>query len=447
MCKQLSFCAGVLYNIGMDLFDYGQTTIPSNAPLADRMRPQTLADFIGQKHLVGNNSLLVRAIKADKLGNCIFYGPPGTGKTTLAGIIAASTQGAFEKLNAVSSGVADAKRVIEEARTRLKLYGKKTYLLLDECHRWNKAQSDSVLDAMEDGSIVFIGSTTENPFFSMTKAIVSRCRIFELKPLTDADIIDGLKRAVVDPRGLGKMHVSVEEEAYRVFAWGAAGDLRNALNALELAALTTAVDGNGQIVIDKTTAEQSVQRKSISVDETLYYDMLSAFCKSLRGSDADAALYWAFHLIEAGCDPLILFRRLFVHASEDVGMADSNALQMVTAACTAYEHLGITEGSLPLAHAIIYVCTAPKSNSVVVARERVTDAVKNRADNRVPEHLLNHNAVDGHKNPSYLYPHDFGGYCKQQYLPDSLKDEVYYIPKENGKEAAVQSFLESIRNQ
>ena len=329
----------------MDLFDFGQSQQPSTAPLADRVRPRALNEFIGQKHLIGDNSLLVRAIKADKLGNCIFYGPPGTGKTTLAGIIAATTKGAFEKLNAVSSGVAEAKRVIEEARTRLKMYGKKTYLLLDECHRWNKAQSDSVLGAMEDGSIIFIGSTTENPFFSMTKAIVSRCRIFELKGLTDADVIDGLRRAVADERGLKNMHVEVTDEAYEVFAWGAAGDLRNALNAMELAALTTPIDKEGVVRIDKATAEQSIQRKSISVDETLYYDMLSAFCKSLRGSDPDAALYWAFHLIEAGCDPLILFRRLWAHASEDVGMADTNAMQVVTAACTAYEPSAIPKCS------------------------------------------------------------------------------------------------------
>lgn len=429
----------------MDLFDFGQQNKPSQAPLADRMRPRALNEFIGQKHLISSHSLLVRAIQADKLGNCIFYGPPGTGKTTLASIIAATTKGAFEKLNAVSSGVGDAKRVIEEARTRLKMYGKRTYLLLDECHRWNKAQSDSVLGAMEDGSIIFIGSTTENPFFAMTKAIVSRCRIFELKALTEADIIEGLRRAAVEERGLGKMNVSVDEEAFEVFAWGAAGDLRNAMNALELAALTTPTDAEGKIHIDKAAAEQSIQRKSISVDETLYYDMLSAFCKSLRGSDSDAALYWAFHLIEAGCDPMIMFRRLWAHASEDVGMADSNAMLVVNAACSAYEHMGIVEGSLPLAHAIIYVCTAPKSNSVVTARDRVQDAVRNRADNRVPEHLLNRAAADGHVKPTYKYPHNFGGYCAQQYLPDSLKDEVYYTPSENGKEADVKRFLEYIR--
>lgn len=430
----------------MDLFDYAALDAPSNAPLADRMRPRTLDEFIGQRHLIYKNSLLERAIRADKLGSCIFYGPPGTGKSTLASIIAASTKGAFAKLNAVSSGVADAKRVIDEARARLKMYGKKTYLLLDECHRWNKAQSDSVLGAIEDGSIIFIGSTTENPYFSMTRAIVSRCRVFELKSLTDADIIEGLKRAVADTeRGLGKMNVAVDEDAYAVFAWGAAGDLRNALNALELAVLTTPVDKDGRIVVDKTVAENSIQRKSVSVDETMFYDMLSAFCKSLRGSDPNAALYWAFLLVEAGCDPLIIFRRLMAHASEDVGLADSNAMVVVASACAEYERMGIKEGSLPLAHAIIYVCTAPKSNSVVMARDSVMKTIAERADNRVPEHLLNRDTVDGHEKPAYIYPHDLGGYAKQQYLPDSLKDEVFYRPSHNGHEKEIGEFMEYIK--
>ena len=283
----------------MDLFDtldYSQKL----APLADRMRPTTLDEFFGQKHLLYDGSLLKRAIKADKLGSCIFFGPPGVGKTTLAGIVASSTNAHFVKLNAVSSGVADAKKVIDEARERLRVYGKRTYLLLDECHRWNKAQSDCVLSAIEDGSIIFIGSTTENPYLSMTRAIVSRCRVFELKSLSEQDVMDGLFRAATDKeRGLGNMNVKLDEDAARHLAYCSGGDMRNALNALELAALTTP-PVNGVICIDKSVAEQSIQRKAISVDESKYFDMLSAFCKSLRGSDADAALYWAFMLIEAG---------------------------------------------------------------------------------------------------------------------------------------------------
>ena len=284
----------------MDLFT--QNTI-KNAPLYERMRPNTLEEFIGQEHIVGKNSLLWRAIKSDMLGSCIFWGPPGTGKTTLANIITKTTNSNFVKLNAVSSGVGDAKKVIDEARNNFALFGRKTYLLLDECHRWNKAQSDSVLAAIEEGCIIFIGSTTENPYMSMTPAIVSRCRIFQFKPLTEQNIIKALDRAVKDEeKGLGKLNVTLTDEAKQHYAWASAGDLRSALGALELAVKTTPIDKNGKIVIDKTVAEQSIQVKALSTDETTYYDMLSAFCKSLRGSDAEAALFWSNRLIEAGCD-------------------------------------------------------------------------------------------------------------------------------------------------
>ncbi len=433
------------YTFRMDLFDFTENT-SVNAPLADRMRPRSLSEFIGQEHIVGEGSLLSRAIKADKLGSCIFYGPPGTGKTTLASIIAAETKGVFEKLNAVSCGVADAKRVIDEAEKRRKMYGKKTYLLLDECHRWNKAQSDSVLAAIENGNIIFIGSTTENPYFSMTRAIVSRCRVFELKPLTEADVIKGLKRAVSDEkRGLGSMGIIVDEDAYETIAWGANGDLRNALNGLELAALTTPPDSGGHIRIDKKTASQSVQKRTISVDETKYYDMLSAFCKSLRGSDADAALYWAVALIKSGCDPMIILRRMITHASEDVGLADSSALGVAVNACLAYERLGQTEGLIPMAHAIIYICSAPKSCSVVKALSAVQKTVEEKADFDVPPHLLNRESPHmNRQQPLYKYPHDYGGYVKQQYLPDSLKSEKFYFPSDNGDEKKIAEFLKQL---
>lgn len=404
-----------------------------NLPLSERLRPESLEEFIGQEHIVSKNSLLSRAIKTDMLGSCIFYGPPGTGKTTLANIISKTSNCKSVKLNAVSSGVADAKKVIDEARNDFWLYGKKTYLLLDECHRWNKAQSDSVLAAIEEGCIVFIGSTTENPFISMTRAIVSRCRVFEFKPLSDNDIDKALINAVSSKKGLLDYNVELTDEARKHYVWASSGDLRCALNALELAFKTTPINKDGKIVIDKQAAEQSIQKKSMSIDETMYYDMLSAFCKSLRGSDADAALYWSNRLIASGCDPLLIARRLMAHASEDVGMADSNALLLATCALVAVKNMGLPEGNIPLSHAIIYVCEAAKSNSVVKAMQQAqNDALFVKAD-AVPNHLKNHPTLIGKKQP-YKYPHDFGGYVKQQYMPDELKDRVYYVPSNNGRE-------------
>ena len=429
----------------MDLFDLADNGAKA-APLAERMRPHSLDEFIGQRHLLRSGSLLMRAISADKLGSCIFFGPPGTGKTTLAGIIANSTKSDFVKLNAVSSGVAEAKRVIDEARERLRLYNRKTYLLLDECHRWNKAQSDCVLSAIETGNIIFIGSTTENPFVSMTRAIVSRCRVFELKPLSDDDIVDGLKRAVAAPDGLGDFSLSIDDDAYRHIAWSANGDLRNALNALELAVMTTPPDPDGVIVIDKSIARESTQHRVLSIDDSMYYDMLSAFCKSLRGCDPDAALYWAFRLIESGCDPLLMFRRMLAHASEDVGVADSSALTVVVAALTAYEHIGPPEGYLSLAHAIIKLTTSPKSNSVYLARHAAQNAVKRSADDVVPDYLRDRTyQTPNDSGAKYIYPHDTDGYVTQQYLPKSLQGEIFYTPQANDNEQRIERFLSAIR--
>ena len=408
----------------------------SLAPLAERMRPEKLEDFFGQSHIVGKGTLLRRAIIADRLGSCIFYGPPGTGKTTLANIIARSTNSAFVKLNAVSSGVSEAKAVIDEAKRRLQVSGKKTYLLLDECHRWNKAQSDSVLAAIEQGYIVFIGSTTENPFASMTKAIVSRCRIFNFKSLTVDDVKDGLKRALKDSeKGLGRYKTEVSEDALNHIAFISAGDMRTALNALELAVLTTDPEKDGVIHVDIGIAEQSIQKKSLGVDESLFYDMLSAFCKSLRGSDPDAALFWAMRLIEGGCDPMVIARRLVAHSAEDVGLADPNALQMATSAMYAVEKMGAPEGLIPLTEAIIYVCEAEKSNSVIIAMDSAREYASQSIDDTVPKHLrVQAYKSEEEKSGEYLYPHNFGGYVKQQYLPDGIKDQEFYIPLQNGKE-------------
>ncbi len=409
------------------------------APLAERMRPRTLDEFLGQGKIVGQGSLLRRAIAADKLGSCIFYGPPGTGKTTLANIIAENTNAAFVKLNAVTSGVADAKKVIDEARDRLRMYGKRTYLLLDECHRWNKAQSDSVLQAIEQGYIIFIGSTTENPYVSMTRAIVSRCRIFSFSRLSDKDIRAGLERAVKDKeRGLGNMNLQVSDEALSHLAWASAGDMRTALNALELAALTTHADSDGVIRVGKEEAEQSIQQKALSMTEDMYYDMISAFIKSMRGSDSSAALYWAERLIEAGCDPMLIGRRIMIHACEDVGMADPNAIVVATSCVQAFEKIGLPEGRIPLAEGIIYVSEAPKSNKVVEALGGAENAVKNIKHETVPLYLRDPNYKgDDEKVSGYKYPHSYGGWVKQQYLPDEIKDAVFYEPTENGFEKVI----------
>ena len=428
----------------MDLFEYANQQNDGLKPLAERMRPQTLNEFIGQEHIVGEGSLLRRAIAADRLGSCIFYGPPGTGKTTLANIIAKNTNSHFEILNAVSSGVADAKRVIEEAKNRLMMYGKKTYLMLDECHRWNKAQSDSVLSAIEQGYIVFIGSTTENPYVSMTKAIVSRCRLFEFHSLTDKDVLKALNRAINDKRGLLDMNVVAEKGALEHLAWASGGDVRTALNALELAAVTTSASADGAIHITKEIAAQSIQKRVLSISDDNYYDMLSAFCKSLRGSDSNAGLYWAMRLIDAGCDPLLIFRRIIAHSAEDVGMANPNALVVATSALTAYEKIGMPEGTLPLAEAIICVCESEKSNSVVIARDEAERAVQTVKKEAVPMYLRDVNYKQ-EKISGYKYPHDYGGYVEQQYLPDDLKDAKFYVPSDHGYEKVVKERQERLK--
>ena len=423
----------------MDLFDLNNNESGAR-PLADKMRANNLDDFIGQSHIVAEGSLLRRAIKLDRLGSCIFWGPPGCGKTTLANIIAQTTHGNFIKLNAVQSGVADVKKAVEEARNALKLYGKRTYLLLDECHRFNKTQSDSLLPAIEQGTIVFIGSTTENPYASMTPAIVSRCRVFEFHRLSDADIEGALHKALISRKGLQAYHAQVDEEAISHIARMAAGDLRTAYNALELAVLTTPPGEDGVIRVTLADAEQSIQRKALSYNEDVYYDLLSAFCKSLRGSDANAALYYAFRLIEGGCDPLVIFRRLIVHSCEDVGMADPNALVVAASALTAFEKIGAPEGLIPLSSAIIYVCEAEKSNSVILAMDAAKRAAREVRDDNIPPYLKDNSFGDKDakaQSKQYKYPHNYGGWVRQQYLPDSLKDEVFYRPQGRGFEKTV----------
>lgn len=394
-------------------------------PLAERMRPKTLDDFVGQQHILGKGKLLRRLIEADRVPSVIFFGPPGTGKTTLARIIADRCNANFVKLNAISSGVADAKAVIAKAKDDFSLYGKKTYLLLDECHRWSKAQSDSLLASLEDGYVVFIGSTTESPTYSMTRAIVSRCSVFEFKKLDPTDVKKSLLRAIAEDKIIKSCNVRIDDDALTYFATACGGDVRSALNGLEIGAITTNPNEQNQTVITKETAAECLQKKALSLNEDVYYDILSAFCKSLRGSDTTAALYYANRLIEAGVEPQLIARRTIAHASEDCGLSAPNCLVQACASLYALDHLGMPEGNLALTQAIIYVCESPKDNRVVVAMNMAQDDAVNHPDDRIPEYLKNHTAA----SKNYKYPHDYGGYVEQQYLPDSLKDRKYFERK------------------
>lgn len=429
----------------MSQLDLFSAAAAKRAPLADRLRPQQLNEFLGQEHIVGEGSLLRRAILADKLGSCIFWGPPGVGKSTLAEIIAHTTGSDFYKLNAVTSGVKDVREVIVSAENALKLYGRESFLLLDECHRWSKSQSDSILPAMEKGIIKLIGSTTENPIAAMTGAIVSRCRLFEFYPLGESDIHKALARAVSDPEnGYGHMQLEISAEAADLWASRANGDVRTALNALELAVLTTTPEADGTVRIDLGIAEQSMQKRAMRLDDNEYYDMLSAFCKSLRGSDSDAALFWYFSLIEAGADPRVPVRRMIAHASEDVGLANPSVLNQCIAAMEALNFNGLPEANLNICQAIIYLCESPKSNSVVAAMGKAAAAAREAHRQQVPAYLQDSNfekAKHEQKSSEYKYAHDYPRhYVEQQYLPDEFKDAVFYEPGNLGYEQKIHEY-------
>ncbi len=417
-------------------------SMEESAPLADRMRPRDLSEFIGQEHLVGPGRLLRRAIEADRLTSSIFFGPPGCGKTTLASIIAGATKAAFVQLNAVTSGVSDVRDVIKSAQERRTLYGQPTYLLLDECHRWSKAQSDSILPAIERGTIRFIGSTTENPMIAMTPAIVSRCRVFQFQPLNEGHVITAMRRALADKeRGYGALNVRMDEDALRHIARIAGGDTRAALGAVELAVLTTPADENGVIHVDLAVAEESIQKPMLRCDESLFYDMLSAFCKSLRGSDSDAALAWFARLIYAGVDPRIICRRIIAHASEDVGQANPMVMLQAQAAAADLEFVGMPEARLPIAQAIIALCESPKSNAVCAAVDAAMADAEKGGYGPVPIHLRDthyagHNRIGS--GDGYKYPHDFPGHwVRQEYMPPEVKGKKYYKPTEMGHEATI----------
>ena len=422
--------------------------LKKGAPLADRMRPRTLEEFIGQEHIIGSGKLLRRAIEADKLTSTIFFGPPGTGKTTLAQIIANTTRSHFEKVNAVTTGVKEVREIIARAKSELELTGTGTYLLLDECHRWSKSQSDSILPALESGIIKFIGSTTENPYISMTPAIVSRCRVFQFRPLSQDEVLKALTNAIADDeRGFGRMNVTADEDALAHIVNVANGDTRSALNALELAVLTTAPDADGQIHIDLSIAEESIQRRAVRCDDDEYYNMLSAFCKSLRGSDSTAALYWCSRMLYAGVDPRIIVRRMIAHSSEDVGMANPMAMLQAVAAMQALEMNGMPEAQLNISQAIIYICESPKSNSVVMAMDAAKADAEHSYQIGVPLHLRDAHFRGAEKlgnSKDYRYPHDYDGhYLPQQYMPDNLLDRDYYQPTEMGAEKNVKKAKEA----
>lgn len=424
-----------------DLFSFAASARES-APLADRMRPRTLDEFVGQAHIVGPGRLLRRAIEAGRLTSSIFWGPPGTGKTTLASIIAGGVGAEFARLNAVTSGVSDVRAVIADAQERLKLYGRPTYLLLDECHRWSKAQSDSILPAIERGTIRFIGSTTENPTIAMTPAIVSRCRLFQFYPLSDGDVRAAVLRAIADAeRGYGAQDVRVDEDALDHIVRMAGGDARSALNALELAVLTTPLEADGSTHVTLEVAQESIQSRATKMDESMLYDMLSAFCKSMRGSDSDAALAWFARMVQAGVDPRIVVRRVIVHASEDVGLANPMAMLQAEAAWRALESVGMPEARLPIAQAIIAVCESPKSDSVVAAVSRAFADAEENGVRSVPVHLRDthyRGAAQLGFGEGYRYPHDYPGHwVAQEYAPSEARGFPYYVPGELGFEREI----------
>ena len=437
----------------MDLFDYmRETAKEAEAPLASRLRPRTLDEIVGQQHIVGKDKLLYRAIKADQLGSLIFYGPPGTGKTTLAKVIANTTSGEFRQINATVAGKKDMEEVVKNAQDIRGMYGRKTILFVDEIHRFNKGQQDYLLPFVEDGTLILIGATTENPYFEVNGALISRSRIFELKPLGKEDIKELIRRAVYDKeRGMGAYGGEIDEEALEFLADAANGDARAALNAVELGILTTERGGDGKIHLDLETAQECIQKRAVRYDKNgdNHYDTISAFIKSMRGSDPDAAVYYLARMLYAGEDIKFIARRIMICAAEDVGNADPQALCVAVAASQAVERIGMPEAQIILSQAASYVATAPKSNSACNAVFSAMEAVRSRRTESVPPHLQ-----DGHyrgagklgRAKGYLYAHDFPNhYVKQQYLPDGLEGTVFYQPSDNGYEKQIKAHMQFIR--
>lgn len=437
----------------MDLFEYmRENTAQKESPLASRMRPTTLEEVVGQQHIIGKDKLLYRAIKADKLSSIIFYGPPGTGKTTLAKVIANTTSANFTQINATVAGKKDMEEVVGKAKDNLGMYGKKTILFVDEIHRFNKGQQDYLLPFVEDGTLILIGATTENPYFEVNSALISRSSVFELKALTKDDIKVLLKRAVYDAeKGMGSYRAEIEEDALEFLADIAGGDARNALNAIELGILTTERGADGKIHITLDVAQECIQKRVVRYDKTgdNHYDTISAFIKSMRGSDPDAAVYYLAKMLYAGEDIKFIARRIMISASEDVGNADPNALTVAVSAAQAVERLGMPEARIVLAQAVTYIASAPKSNAAYMAVDAALENVRNYKTT-VPAHLQDSHykgaAKLGH-GIGYKYAHDYPEhYVEQQYLPDEIKDVRFYEPTEIGYEKNIKERLNRLRN-
>lgn len=436
----------------MDLFEYArEKNQEKEAPLAGRMRPRTLDEVVGQSHIIGKDKLLYRAIKADKLSSIIFFGPPGTGKTTLAKVIANTTKANFVQMNATTSGKKDMQEAVGQAKEMLGMYQKKTILFIDEIHRFNKAQQDYLLPFVEDGTVILIGATTENPYFEVNQALISRSNVFELYSLEKEDIRELIQRAVYDEdRGMGVYNGEITEEALDFLADMAEGDARSALNAVELGILTTQPNENGKIVIDIEVAQECIQRRVTRYDRDgdNHYNVISAFIKSMRGSDPDAAVYYLARMLDAGESVTFIARRIMICASEDVGNADPQALQVAVAAAQAVERIGMPEARILLAQAVTYVAGAPKSNAAYLAVDEALSMVRNHKIGEVPNHLKDAHykgaAKLGH-GIGYQYAHDYPGhYVKQQYLPDELIGTKFYKPTENGYEKTIKEYLDSL---
>lgn len=439
----------------MDLFDYmRENTMKNESPLASRLRPSTLDEVVGQQHIIGKDKLLYRAIKADKISSIIFYGPPGTGKTTLAKVIANTTSAEFKQINATVAGKKDMEDVITVAKNNMGMYGKKTILFVDEIHRFNKGQQDYLLPYVEDGTIILIGATTENPYFEVNGALISRSVIFELKPLSKEDIKALINRAVYDKdKGMGAFNAHIDEDALEFLADISNGDARNALNAVELGILTTKASADGIIHITLEIAQECIQKRVIKYDKTgdNHYDTVSAFIKSMRGSDPDAAVYYLARMLYAGEDVKFIARRMMICASEDVGNADPQALQVAVSAAQAVERIGMPEARIILAQAVIYIATAPKSNAAIMAIDKAMETVKDQTTAPVPSHLQDAHYKSAGKlghGIGYKYSHDYPNhYVRQQYLPDTLVGTQFYEPTDMGYEKNIKEHMRRIQSE